>query len=71
MTVRWSLSPTDFKAHALVDQGEPLAVLTTRCGAQMPVEAGIDTSPRAALCPACVRVIATPARPVRPGGARR
>ncbi len=53
-----SLSPTDYRAHAVVPDGATAGVMVARCGHPMPREAGLDDVPRAQACPPCVLLVA-------------
>ncbi|MPZ67834.1 MAG: hypothetical protein GEU83_20890 [Pseudonocardiaceae bacterium] len=55
--VRWALSPRDYRAHAVSGLAGD-STMAARCGHVMPVEAGLDDSPRAQLCAACVLAVA-------------
>lgn len=57
MSGRWSLSPRDYRAHAVIDlTGD--STMTARCGHVMPVEVKFDDLPRAQVCPRCVLMVA-------------
>lgn len=57
--MRWALSPLDYRAHAVTDAtGGPPGGMVARCGHHLPVAAGLDEVPRAALCAGCAVMVA-------------
>ncbi len=55
---RWALSPTDYRAHAVVPNGATAGVMVARCGHPMPREAGLDDVHRGEVCASCVLLVA-------------
>lgn len=55
---RWALSPRDHKAHAVADAASGTDEMVARCGHTMPAAAGLDDTPRALPCGACLLMVA-------------
>ncbi|HEX4100829.1 MAG TPA: hypothetical protein VHY21_09855 [Pseudonocardiaceae bacterium] len=52
-SLRWVLSPLDYRAHVLVDGGQPVGVVAARCGAVLPVVFPVHDQPSGRPCPPC------------------
>lgn len=52
-SLRWVLSPLDYRTHVLVDGDQPVGVVKARCGAVLPVVFAVRDQPSDRSCLPC------------------
>jgi hypothetical protein len=52
-SLRWVLSPLDYRTHVLIDGDQPVGVVKARCGAVLPVVFPVRDQPSDRSCPSC------------------
>jgi len=52
-SLRWVLSPLDYRMHVLVEGDQPGGVVAARCGAVLPVVFPVHDQPCGRPCPPC------------------
>jgi hypothetical protein len=52
-TLRWVLSPLDYRTHVLAEGDQPVGVVAARCGAVLPVVFPVRDQPSGRPCPPC------------------
>ena len=52
-SLRWVLSPLDYRTHVLADGDQPVGVVKARCGAALPVVFPVHDQPSDRPCPPC------------------
>lgn len=56
-SLRWVLSPLDYRAHVLAEGDQTVGVVAARCGAVLPMVFPVHAQPPGRPCPPCEVIV--------------